>query len=137
MNRLVRGALTVLAVTTAVAGAATAQSPEDPARLALIPGDRLLIKVWLDTTFADTVRIDASGAAVLPRIGPLVVTGLPSFSIADSVRLLHEVGAWSSPPLEIRVWRVMRSVDPDRRGDPPTSRTLLYRRTRASNTGSP
>jgi protein involved in polysaccharide export with SLBB domain len=85
MNRLARGALSVLLVSTAVSSAAHPQS-SNPANLPLRAGDRLLIKVWIDTTFADTVRIDESGAAVLPRLGPLVVAGLPSFEIADSVR---------------------------------------------------
>jgi polysaccharide biosynthesis/export protein len=85
MNRLVRGALLVFAVGNASMSAAQLQS-SDPASLPLRAGDRLLIKVWLDTTFFDTVRIDESGAAILPRLGPVKLTGLPSSEIADSVR---------------------------------------------------
>src|SRR4249919_228055 len=85
MHRLVRGALFLLAVMTAVSSVAHPQS-SDPANAPLRPGDRLLVKVWLDTTFADTVRIDETGAAILPRLGPLRLANLASTAIADSVR---------------------------------------------------
>lgn len=85
MHRLVRGALFVLFLTAAQRSAAQQQS-SDPANAPLRPGDRLLVKVWLDTTFADTVRIDETGAAILPRLGPLPLTGLSSSVVADSVR---------------------------------------------------
>src|SRR4051812_11760547 len=85
MHRLVRGAVFLLAVTTAVSDIAHPQS-SDPASSPLRPGDRLLVKVWLDTTFADTVRIDETGAAILPRLGPIGITGLAPLNIADSVR---------------------------------------------------
>ena len=85
MIRLMRGALIALAVTMAVSSAAKPQA-SDPSNAPLKPGDRLLIKIWLDTTFADTVRIDETGAAMLPRLGAMRITDLLSRSIADSVR---------------------------------------------------
>lgn len=85
MIRLMRGALIALAVTMAASSAAKPQA-SDPSNAPLKPGDRLLIKIWLDTTFADTVRIDETGAAMLPRLGAMRITDLLSRSIADSVR---------------------------------------------------
>ena len=58
----------------------------DPSNAPLRPGDRLLVKIWLDTAFADTVRIDETGAAMLPRLGPMHITDLSSNLVADSVR---------------------------------------------------
>ena len=85
MNRLVRGALSVLAAAMALSSAAYPQA-SDPPNAPLRPGDRLLVKIWLDTTFADTVRIDETGAAMLPRLGPLHITDLAARLVADSVR---------------------------------------------------
>ena len=85
MRRLLSGAVSVLAITASLGSAAFPQV-SDPANSPLRSGDRLLVKVWLDTTFADTVRIDESGAAILPRLGAIRLTGLPSRDIADSVR---------------------------------------------------
>jgi protein involved in polysaccharide export with SLBB domain len=85
MHRLVRGAVFLVAITTTIRGTAHPQS-SDPATAPLRSGDRLLIKVWLDTTVADTVRIDETGTAILPRLGPLPLTGIPPSAIADSVR---------------------------------------------------
>jgi len=85
MKRLMRGALIALAVTMAASSAAKPQA-SDPSNAPLKPGDRLLIKIWLDTAFADTVRIDETGAAMLPRLGPMRITDLASHGIADSVR---------------------------------------------------
>jgi polysaccharide export outer membrane protein len=58
----------------------------DPSNAPLRPGDRILVKIWLDTTFADTVRIDETGAAMLPRLGPMRITDLLSGLVADSIR---------------------------------------------------
>ena len=49
-------------------------------------GDRILIKVWVDTTFSDSVRIDETGSVVLPRLGSLCVRDIPASTLADSVR---------------------------------------------------
>ena len=85
MNRSTSGALLAFAVSMALTSAAHPQA-SDPSNAPLRPGDRLLVKIWLDTAFADTVRIDETGAAMLPRLGPMRITDLSSSSIADSVR---------------------------------------------------
>jgi protein involved in polysaccharide export with SLBB domain len=85
MNCVMRGVLSAFATIVALTSAAHPQAP-DPSNAPLRPGDRLLVKIWLDTTFADTVRIDETGAAMLPRLGPMRITDLSSSLIADSVR---------------------------------------------------
>jgi protein involved in polysaccharide export with SLBB domain len=80
-----RGALLAFAASMALTSAAHPQA-SDPSNAPLRPGDRLLVKIWLDTAFADTVRIDETGAAMLPRLGPMHITDLSSKAIADSVR---------------------------------------------------
>jgi protein involved in polysaccharide export with SLBB domain len=103
MTRLVRGALTALAVTLALSSAAHPQA-SDPSNAPLRPGDRLLVKIWLDTTFADTVRIDETGAAMLPRLGPLHVTDLASRNVADSVRRAY-TSVTRTPAIEVTALR--------------------------------
>jgi protein involved in polysaccharide export with SLBB domain len=85
MNRSMSGALLAFAVSMALTSAAHPQA-SDPSNAPLRPGDRLLVKIWLDTAFADTVRIDETGAAMLPRLGPMHITDLSSNAVADSVR---------------------------------------------------
>ena len=85
MKRLTTGALLAFAVTMALTSAAHPQA-SDPSNAPLRPGDRLLVKIWLDTAIADTVRIDEAGAAMLPRLGPMRITDLLSSLVADSVR---------------------------------------------------
>lgn len=74
-----------LALLLTLSSAAASQA-SDPARAPLRAGDRILIKVWVDTLFADTVRIDETGNAVIPRLGPTGVLGMASSAIADSIR---------------------------------------------------
>jgi protein involved in polysaccharide export with SLBB domain len=85
MNRLMRGALLAFAVSMALTSAAHPQA-SDPSNAPLRPGDRLLVKIWLDTALADTVRIDETGTAMLPRLGQMRITDLLSSLVADSVR---------------------------------------------------
>jgi polysaccharide export outer membrane protein len=85
MNRSTSGALLAFAVSMALTSAAHPQA-SDPSNAPLRPGDRLLVKIWLDTAFADTVRIDETGSAMLPRLGPMHITDLSSSAVADSVR---------------------------------------------------
>jgi len=85
MNRFMRGMLPAFTAILALTSAAHPQA-SDPSNAPLRPGDRLLIKIWLDTVLADTLRIDETGAAMLPRLGPMRITDLSSSLIADSVR---------------------------------------------------
>jgi len=85
MHRLVTHALCSVAACLALSRAAYSQA-SDPAAAPLRVGDRVLIKLWVDTTFADTVRIDETGNLVLPRLGSLCVRDIPTLALADSVR---------------------------------------------------
>jgi protein involved in polysaccharide export with SLBB domain len=51
----------------------------------LLDGDRVLIKLWMDSLFADSARVQ-QGAIMLPRLGPMSITGIPAERLADSVR---------------------------------------------------
>src|SRR6185503_10523114 len=99
MNRSMSGALLAVALTMASTSAAHPQA-SDPSNAPLKPGDRLLVKIWLDTAFADTVRIDETGAAMLPRLGPMHITDLASRGIADSVRRAY-TRVTRTPSLEV------------------------------------
>lgn len=85
MDQILRCVLRAAAVVALCSTAASGQAPvvnDAP----LLFGDRVVVKIWLDTTFADTVRIDQSGSLTLPRVGPLHVANLPASRVADSVR---------------------------------------------------
>lgn len=85
MYHTLRGVLLGLALAALCSPEAGAQAPavnDAP----LQPGDRVLVKIWLDTTFSDTVRIDRTGTLALPRVGPVSVAGLPASQVPDSVR---------------------------------------------------
>jgi protein involved in polysaccharide export with SLBB domain len=99
MNRLTKGVLFAFATTVAWTSAAHPQA-SDPSNAPLRPGDRILVKIWLDTTFADTVRIDETGAAMLPRLGPMHITDLSSSRVADSVRRAY-TSVTRTPAIEV------------------------------------
>ena len=65
--------------------AATSTLPAQRGDRPLVDGDRVLIKLWMDSIFADTARVQ-QGAIMLPRLGPMSVTGIPAELVADSVR---------------------------------------------------
>ncbi len=71
MIRTARTASILLAATIAFAKAspALAQSGANPTQAALTPGDKLLLKIWLDSSYVDTVRVDQLSQVVLPRVG--------------------------------------------------------------------
>lgn len=74
-------------------------SPSAQAQV-LSRGDRLLVKLWVDSAFADTVRIAEDGVAILPRIGPVQLGALPLSSVADSVRRAY-ARVFSVPAVEV------------------------------------
>lgn len=66
------------AVTTAPAGVRT----DDPVG----PGDKVVLRVFLEPKWSDAYPVDAGGIATLPRIGPMRVAGLSPSALKDSVR---------------------------------------------------
>lgn len=68
-----------------VAGTLSAQDAPPataPNRTALRPGDQLVLKVWREPDWSDTLDVDELGQVVLPRLGSVRVSGLS----ADSLR---------------------------------------------------
>jgi protein involved in polysaccharide export with SLBB domain len=64
-----------------------AVSAQTPARdLPLKEGDRVMVKLWMDTVFADTARVQQRGIVVLPRVGPVSIHDVPASLVADSIR---------------------------------------------------
>lgn len=76
------GRCLVTLILLCVSAPAAAQVRDRP----LQDGDRILLKIWTDTIFADTLRVQSNGRVVLPRIGDLNVQRLPPRDIPDSVR---------------------------------------------------
>lgn len=74
--------------------AALAASLDAPAaraaeRAAVTPvavGDRVRLKVWREPQYSDELPVDGAGQIVLPRVGPMTVTGLTIGTLQDSVR---------------------------------------------------
>jgi len=61
-----------------------AQTARDPVRLAsassatLRPGDVLRLKIWREPDWSGDYQVDETGKAVLPRLGPTSVVGVPA-----------------------------------------------------------
>jgi protein involved in polysaccharide export with SLBB domain len=88
MIRVSMRSLSVLAVMVAlgIPSYAMAQLRPDPQKAPLAPGDKLLLKIWLDSSYVDILLIDQASNLVLPRVGIVSLAGVPVESIADSVR---------------------------------------------------
>lgn len=52
----------------------------------LRPGDRILVRTFLDSSLVDSARVDARGMIVLPLAGEIHIGGLAPERAADSVR---------------------------------------------------
>lgn len=51
------------------------------------PGDRLVVRIFGgEQLLADTLLVNASGTVVLPKLGPVVVTGFDMPTLPDSLR---------------------------------------------------
>lgn len=57
-----------------------------PSNLPLVQGDRVLVRIWADSAFADSARVDATGSVVAPVVGRILVAGLPADAAVDSLR---------------------------------------------------
>ena len=86
MKSLLRLCLSVIALTAVLAQFSHAQTHADPAATPLRPGDRLVLKLWADTSLADTLQIDQNVRVILPQLGVLPLAQVPAREIADSVR---------------------------------------------------
>ena len=52
----------------------------------LSPGDRVFVRVGSDTTWSDSLAIDAEGRIFLPRIGALALRTVPASAVPEAVR---------------------------------------------------
>ena len=66
--------------------ASSAQAAERAAAVDVAVGDRIRVKVWREAQFSDEYTVDQSGQIVLPRLGPVAVTGLAIGSLQDTLR---------------------------------------------------
>jgi polysaccharide export outer membrane protein len=67
--------------------ASAAQVAERAMAVDVAVGDRVRVKAWREPQYSDDgLSVDASGEIVLPRVGPLRVTGLTIGTLQDSVR---------------------------------------------------
>lgn len=87
-----------------------------PADAPLRPGDRLLIRIWSDSSFADSARVDQTGNVVLPVIGRLPVGGLAAPVAVDSIRSAFSVSLRSTSIEVIPLRRITLSGELHRPG---------------------
>jgi protein involved in polysaccharide export with SLBB domain len=106
MNRLMRGAGLAFVIAMALTSAAHPQA-SDPSNAPLRPGDRLLVKIWLDTAFADTFELTRPARRCFRVLG-LRITDLSSNVVADSVR--HAYTRNSNPSIEVTPLRRLITV---------------------------
>jgi len=52
----------------------------------LSPGDRVFVRVGSDTTWSDSLAVDAEGRIFLPRIGALALSSVPAAAVPAAVR---------------------------------------------------
>ncbi len=62
-----------------------ASAEYDSPNTALRPGDVLRLKIWLEPDLSGDYAIDESGQAILPRLGPTQVTGIPANQLRDQL----------------------------------------------------
>lgn len=92
MNRPLFAALLAAQLAAPLAIAPLARAQQSPAAAATAAAavlgrtDRVLVKLWVDSAFADTVRLGPDGTAILPRLGPVRLAGVPFDAVGDSVR---------------------------------------------------
>jgi protein involved in polysaccharide export with SLBB domain len=60
----------------------SAQIRDQPLR----DGDRILLKIWTDTIFGDTARVQQGSIVILPRLGAVSIASIPANRVADSLR---------------------------------------------------
>jgi protein involved in polysaccharide export with SLBB domain len=85
---------------TALLAPPVALRAQQPTPAVLGPGDRLLVKLWVDSAFADTVRLSPAGRAILPRLGSVALAGVPLTAVGDSVRRAY-TGVLANPVVEV------------------------------------
>ena len=67
-------------------GADTGAPAAAPAAPVVGPGDRVILRVWREPQWSDSITVDGAGFIVLPRVGRFQASGLTPTVLADSVR---------------------------------------------------
>lgn len=111
MKRCLLAALVVMVC--AIPGALGAQERRD---LPLREGDRVLIKLWSDTLFADTARVQSGVTVILPRVGHVSLANIPVGQVGDSVRRAY-AALFRSLTVEVSPLRKVTVVGEVRRPD--------------------
>jgi polysaccharide export outer membrane protein len=92
----------------AQAQSAAADSASPPKTVALVtvdtsslkPGDVLRLRIWREPDLSGDFPIDESGSAILPRLGPMLVTGIPAVQLKQ--RLTSEYQKFlNNPSIEV------------------------------------
>lgn len=55
------------------------------ATVAIVPGDRVRVKIWREPTLSDDFIVDDRGEVVLPRLGPVRVAGRSIAAVRDTL----------------------------------------------------
>ncbi|GJG88456.1 hypothetical protein tb265_36370 [Gemmatimonadetes bacterium T265] len=71
--------------------ASAAQAAERASAVDVAVGDRVRVKVWREAQYSDEYNVDAAGEIVLPRLGPVNVTGLTIGALQDTLRARYAV----------------------------------------------
>jgi polysaccharide export outer membrane protein len=108
--------LSALAIAIAVGAPVAAQMPDAPAAAVfdtipvaaaeglIQPGDQIVLNIWREPDLSGTFTVDASGTAVLPRIGPLPASSMTGEALQRMVR--EEFARYlRNPAIEISVLR--------------------------------
>lgn len=79
-------------------------TPATPGSSLILPGDRISLRVWRERDWSGEFDIDDRGIAVLPRLGPIHVSGL---TVDQARTLLSERFAeyLVTPAVEVRILR--------------------------------
>jgi protein involved in polysaccharide export with SLBB domain len=83
-------ALAILLILTPTGPSATAQTapvaPGADTADVLRPGDIIQLTIWREPSFSGDYVVDAQGVAVLPRLGPTPVAGIPTEQLRAQLR---------------------------------------------------
>jgi protein involved in polysaccharide export with SLBB domain len=104
--------LIALLVLVGLPSNSAAQTRELPLR----EGDRILLKLWSDTVFADTARVQRGAVVVLPRVGAVSLAAVPISQVSDSVRSAY-ARLFRSLTVEVSPLRKITVVGEVRRPD--------------------
>lgn len=96
---------------SAAARRASAQAPpllshamERASAAQILPGDRVVIKVWREPEYSDSVTVDQNGEAVLPSVGSIRLADYTIAVLQDTLRRRFSEYL-RNPSIAVRVYR--------------------------------